>query len=33
MVLKGPKHEMLVAGVFTQTNPVWVGDLGTKQKM
>jgi hypothetical protein len=27
--LKGPKHEIFVAGIFTHIRPVWVGDLGT----
>ncbi len=30
--LKGPKHELLVAGIFTQIRLVWVGDLGTRPK-
>ncbi len=30
--LKGPKREMFVAGVFTETRPVWVGDLKTRPK-
>jgi hypothetical protein len=29
---KGPKHEIFVAGIFTQIRPVWVGDLGTRLK-
>ncbi len=31
-VLKGPKREMLVAGIFTEVRPVWVGDLETRPK-
>jgi hypothetical protein len=27
--LKGPKHELFGSGVFMQSKPVWVGDLGT----
>jgi hypothetical protein len=27
--LKGPKLEIFVAEFFTQSNPVWVDDLGT----
>ncbi len=30
--LKVPKHEIFVAGIFTQIIPVWVGDLGTMPK-
>jgi hypothetical protein len=30
--LKGPKHEILVAGIFTEIRPVWVGDLETRPK-
>ncbi len=30
--LKGPRHEIFVAGIFTQIRPVWVGDLGTRPK-
>ncbi len=28
--LKGPKHEIFVAGICTQIRPVWVDDLGTR---
>ncbi len=31
--LKGPKHEIFGSGVFTQIRSVWVGDLGTRQKI
>jgi hypothetical protein len=31
-MLKAPKRAKFLAGIFTQTNPVWVGDLGTKDK-
>jgi hypothetical protein len=27
--LQGPKHEIFVAGIFTQIRSVWVDDLGT----
>jgi hypothetical protein len=27
---KGPKHEILVAGIVTQSRPVWISDLGTR---
>jgi hypothetical protein len=30
--LKWPKHEIFVAGIFTQIRPAWVGDLGTRPK-
>jgi hypothetical protein len=30
--LKGPKLEIFGSRVFTQIRPVWVGDLGTRQK-
>jgi hypothetical protein len=30
--LKGPKHEIFVAGIFTQINSVWIGDLRTRPK-
>ncbi len=31
--LKGPKLEIFLAsGFFSQIRPVWVGDLGTRQK-
>jgi hypothetical protein len=29
---KGPKLEIFGSRVFTQIRPVWVGDLGTRQK-
>jgi hypothetical protein len=29
--LKGPKLEIFVAEFFTQSNPVWVDDLGTRK--
>ncbi len=32
MILKGPKHEMFVAGIFTEIRPVWVVDLETRPK-
>jgi hypothetical protein len=31
--LKGPKHEIFVAGIFKQISPVWVGDFGTRPKI
>jgi hypothetical protein len=31
-VLKGPKHEIFIAGIFTEIRPVWVGDLETRPK-
>ncbi len=31
--LKGPKHEKFVAGIFTQTRPVWIGKLETRSKI
>jgi hypothetical protein len=30
--LKGPKREMVVAGIFTEIRPLWVGDLETRAK-
>jgi hypothetical protein len=30
--LKGPKHKIFVAGIFTEIRPVWVGDLETRPK-
>ncbi len=30
--LKGPKHEIFIAGIFTQINSVWIGDLRTRPK-
>jgi hypothetical protein len=30
--LKGPKHEIFVAGIFAQIRPIWIGDLGTRPK-
>jgi hypothetical protein len=30
--LKGPKLEIFGFRVFSQIRPVWVGDLGTRQK-
>jgi hypothetical protein len=30
--LKGPKHEIFGSRVFMQSNPVWVGDLGSRTK-
>ena len=32
MILKGPKREIFVAGIFTEIRPVWVGDLETRPK-
>ncbi len=32
LVLKGPKREIFVAGIFTEIRPVWVGDLETRPK-
>jgi hypothetical protein len=32
MLLKGPKREMFVAGIFTEIRPVWVGNLETRPK-
>jgi hypothetical protein len=31
-MLKGPKLEIFGSRVFPQIRPVWVADLGTKQK-
>jgi hypothetical protein len=31
-LLKGPKREMFIAGIFTEIRPVWVGDLETRPK-
>jgi hypothetical protein len=31
-LLKGPKLEIFGFRVFSQIRPVWVGDLGTRQK-
>jgi hypothetical protein len=31
--LKGPKLEIFGFRVFTQIRPVWVGDLGTREKI
>jgi hypothetical protein len=28
-ILKRPKHEKFVAGIFTQIRPVWIGELET----
>ncbi len=30
--LDGPKHEIFVAGIFTQIIPEWVADLGIRLK-
>jgi hypothetical protein len=30
--LKGPKREILVAGIFAQLRPIWIGYLGTRPK-
>ncbi len=30
-ILKGPKREIFVAGIFTEIRPVWVGDLETRK--
>ncbi len=30
--LKGPKHEKLVAGIFTQIRPVWMGESESRPK-
>jgi hypothetical protein len=32
VILKGPTLEIFGSWVFTQIRPVWVGDLGTRQK-
>ncbi len=32
-MLKGPKREMSVTGIFTEIRPVWVGDLETRPKI
>jgi|LakMenEpi03Aug12_release.lakeMendotaPanAssembly.Ray.scaffolds.fasta_scaffold856700_1 hypothetical protein len=32
-ILKGPKHEIIENGIFTQIRSVKVGDLGTGKKM
>ncbi len=32
MILKGPKREMFVTGIFTEIRPVWVCDLETRSK-
>jgi hypothetical protein len=31
-VLKGPKHEIFVAGIFAQIRPIWLGYLVTRPK-
>jgi hypothetical protein len=31
MLLINKKHELFVVEVFTQSNPVWVGDLETRK--
>ncbi len=31
-MLKAPKRAKFLAGIFTQNNPVWIGDIGTRQK-
>jgi hypothetical protein len=28
-----PKHEIFEHGVFTQIRPVWIGDIGSRQKI
>jgi hypothetical protein len=30
--LKGPKHEIFGFGFFTYIKPIWIGDLGNRQK-
>ncbi len=32
ILLKGPKREKFVAGIFAQIRPIWIGDLGTRPK-
>jgi hypothetical protein len=32
VILKGAKHEILVAVIFTQIHSVWISDLGTRPK-
>jgi hypothetical protein len=32
LLLKGPKHEIFFAGIFTEIRPVWVGELETRPK-
>jgi hypothetical protein len=32
MTLKGPKLEIFGSRVYIKIGPVWVGDLGTRQK-
>ncbi len=32
LLLKGPKREIFVAGIFTEIRSVWVGDLETRPK-
>jgi hypothetical protein len=31
--LEGPKHKKFLTGIFTQTNPIWMGDLGARPKI
>ncbi len=31
-ILKGPKREIFVAGIFAQIRPIWIGYLGTRPK-
>jgi hypothetical protein len=28
-LLKGPKHEKILAGIFTPIRPIWIGELET----
>jgi hypothetical protein len=30
--IKGPKHEKILAGIFTHIRPVWIGELETRPK-
>ncbi len=32
VLLTGPNHEKFVVGIFTQTRPVWIDELKTRQK-
>jgi hypothetical protein len=33
LLLKGPKHEIFESGFFTQIRRLWLGDLGTGEKI
>ncbi len=33
MALKGPKHEIFESGFFTQIRRLWLGNLGTGEKI